>query len=126
MLAIRGHTLHCIIELGIVHSGTIQPGKEVPNQPQKDLKDKLGKIHVTQRPHQHHVLMSQASYQSDWEVESYMHTLFWPGGPCFSSQAITSTALNVHVQYMYMVHVQCTTDYFKYIVVDKESSVDLN
>ena len=53
------HLFHSIIEIGIAHSGAVETREQIRNESQEEryiLKHKLGKVHVTQRSHQHHIL----------------------------------------------------------------------
>ena len=51
--------LHGVVEVGIAHTGTVNPREQVRDESQEErdvLKDKLGQVHVSQCPHQHNPL----------------------------------------------------------------------
>lgn len=59
VLSVLQDLLHCIIEAGVPDTRTVQPREQVTDEAEEEgnvLKDKLGQVHVSKGPHQHHVL----------------------------------------------------------------------
>ena len=65
ILVLHENGLDGVVELRVAHTGAVQSGEQVPDEPQKQwhvLKHKLGEVHVSQSSHEHHILMETNTY----------------------------------------------------------------
>lgn len=57
--AVLQHLFYSVIEVGVTHTGTVQPREKIRYEAQEErhiFKHKLGQVHVPQGSHENHIL----------------------------------------------------------------------
>lgn len=67
--------LYSVIKAGVTYTWAVEPGEQIWDEAQKQrniLKYKLGEVHVSQSPHQNHILIGVKKWEREKKKEENM------------------------------------------------------